>query len=342
MSTPQLFIFSFTGLALLIVHSYFKRGFRLTLNFFLFAFMAGMRKEAGTFLGPPLSSMKYPTPFIHTGSYPLLFSVFNTTIGWMLAFYLSWCISDKIVERVHYFKGKIFPVLFFCGLVIAALSYSIEATAINIGWWKWLFFDKHFAEALIGGVHLFALSAWFYFAVHFLAPFFLIECSEFRNSEWRCIFFLIPFSRTCTMIFLGSGLPRMLHEFFIFIILITLIFVKPLDFNYPPFKIKSIMSSFLRKAIENIPFFVVFIVFSVLFFLDLIKIKDPSLLISLLPLVILILLAFRQLNPLFISVLVAVILLVFGKIGLTSLVPMLAFLSLLFMGRLLEKTETQL
>jgi len=328
MTILYLSLFSFIGLILLVVHSYFKRGFRLTLSFFLFSFVVGMRKEAGTFLGPSLSNMRHPTPFIHTTNYPLLFSVLNTTIGWMLAFYLSWCIAEKIIERSTYLKGKIFPTLLFAGMVIAALSYAIEATAINIGWWKWVFFDVHLAGYLVGGVHLFALSAWFYFAVHFLAPYFLIECSPFRQASWKCIFFLIPFSRTCTMLFLGSDLPRMVHEFIIFFILMILVLVNPLHFNYPNFKERLTDRSLVCRLVDIIPYIVASIILTMLIFIDIIKIKNPYLLISLFPLVVLILLSLQKVPVRLIAFLALGIGLAFGKFGIAVCIPVLIFLGL--------------
>ncbi len=343
MNTLQLFFFSSTGLILLIIHSYHKRGFRITFNFFLFSFIAGMRKEAGTFLGTPISKMKYPTPFVHPNDYPLAFSVVNTTIGWMLAFYLSWYIAEKITDKLPYFKGKILPTLFFSGLVVAALSYAIEATAINIGWWKWVFFDKHFSDFLVGGVHLFALSAWFYFTVHFLAPFLLIECSDFRKAGWRCLFFLIPFLRTCTMIFLGSDLPRMLYEFAFFILLVALMISNPLDFNYPEFRSRIIKRRFIAKLIEALPLIVSLLILLVLIFVDLVKVGDASLLISLLPLVLLIMLSLRSLSLWLVILFMAILGLVFGKVAMPAVIPVLVFLFLSVLGKLLniqQKTAT--
>ncbi len=344
MNTLQLFFFSSTGLILLIIHSYYKRGFRLTFNFFLLSFIAGMRKEAGTFLGTPISKMKYPTPFVHPHDYPLVFSVVNTTVGWMLAFYLSWCIAEKITAKLPYFKGKILPTLFFSGLVVAALSYAIEATAINIGWWKWVFFDKHFSDYFVGGVHLFALSAWFYFAVHFLAPFLLIECSNFRKADWKCLFFLIPFLRTCTMIFLGSDLPRMLYEFIFFILLTALMISNPLDFNYPEFQARIIKRRFIVKLIRAFPLIVSLLILLVLIYVDLVKVGDGSLLISLLPLILLIMLSLRLLSPWFVALSIAILVLVFGKVAIPALIPVLVFLFLSVLGKFLnmqQKTATR-
>jgi hypothetical protein len=287
-----------------------------------------MRKEAGTFLGPALSNMRYPTPFIYTTNYPLLFSVLNTTIGWMLAFYLSWCIAEKIVERSARLQGKIFPTLLFAGMVIAALSYAIEATAINIGWWKWVFFDLHLAGYLVGGVHLFALSAWFYFALNFLTPYFLIECSRFRKTNWKCIFFLIPFSRTCTMLFLGSDLPRMTHEFGTFFILMTLVITNPLSFNYPNFKERLVGDSLVRRMVDIIPYIVMFIILAVLIFIDIIQIKNPHLLISLFPLAVFIFLSLQKIPVRLIVLFTLVIGLIFGKVGISACLPGLIFLCL--------------
>lgn len=330
MTILNLFFFTFIGLILLVIHSYFKRGFRLTLSFFLFSFIVGMRKEAGTFLGPPLSNMRHAAPFMHTTNNPLTLSVLNTTMGWMLAFYLSWCIAEKIVQRSACLKGKIFPTLLFAGMVVAALAYSIEATAINIGWWKWVFFDAHLAKYLIGGVHLFALSAWFYFSIHFLAPYFLIECSPFRQTNWKCVFLFIPFLRTCTMLFLGSGLQRMIHEFIVFFLLMALVFVSPLTFNYPSFKAKLTNDSWAHRWVNLIPYIVAAIVLLVLIFIDILQIRNLQLLISLFPLIVLILLSLQSVSVYLIVLFILVVGLAFGKVGIAPAVPVLTFLCLNF------------
>lgn len=158
MHLAVLFTFSFCGLAALIVHSYFTKGRRLTLTFFLFAFIAGMRKEAGSFLEQTVSLLD-KAPFVHSNRYPETFCVVNTVTGWALAFYLSWYLAEKITDRFVWLRKRVFPTLLVAAVAVAALAYAVEATAVNIGWWKWRFFDDKFPGFLVGGVHFFALNA---------------------------------------------------------------------------------------------------------------------------------------------------------------------------------------
>jgi len=336
MSVLELFIFAFIGLSLLIVHSYFKRGFRITLGVFLFAFIVGMKKEIGNFLGLAFSNMPSPAPFIHTTNYSLIFCVFNTAVGWMLMFYLSWCLAERIVNRVGYLKDKIFPTLLFAGIVIAAFAYAIEATAVNIGWWKWRFFDKHFAKFLVGGVHFFALSIWFHHSIHFLVPYFLIECSKFRKTDWRCIFFLIPLSRTWTILFLGSDLPLVIHQHISFFLLIILVFVRPLYFDYPEFKIKIDAHSFLYKIIEFIPFIVSLMILSVLLYVNIVKLKNGILIISLLPVIFLLLLAIKKVPLKFTALAGTLAFLFIGKTFIPAFIPVILLLGFYSLDRLVK------
>jgi len=309
------------------------------LNFFLLAFIVGLRKESGSFLQPMSVRTQYPTPFIHANDSPLLFNVINITIGWIIVFYLSWYIAENIIKKIPHVKEKIFPAALFAGVSIAAFSYAIEATAINIGWWRWMFFEKQFSGFLVGGVHFFALNAWFSFGLHFLVPFFLIECSKFRKASWKCIFFLIPFSRTCTMLFLGSHIHRSIHEFIFFLVLIILVFIQPLQFNYPQFKTRLSVHPFQRKLIEAIPLAVILMILIVLSYVDLIQIKNVYLLVSLLPFIVLVFLAFKKIPPLLILLFTAAILLSLGKAGIPACMPALAVLGLLGIGNLMASKK---
>lgn len=325
MTITQLFFFIIISLILLAAHSYFVRGGRITLTFFLFAFIAGMRKETGTFLGPSLSNMEHPTPFVHSLRQPLSLSVMNTVLGWMLVFYLAWCVAEKIVQRSRHTKDGLFPTLFFAGLTVMALSYGIEATAVNVGWWRWVFFDPFLSDFLAGGVHFFALNAWFCFAVHFLAPYFLIECSAFRHKAWKCIFFLIPFLRTTVMLFLGSHKPRELYDGAVFYSLLALLFFCPFRFEFPHFFAHRPVSRRALAFLDNTPFIVLSVIICVLLLVDIITLQNRSLLISLLPLVFLGLLAMKRI-PVWLSTACSLLApAAFGKIGIAACVPGLVF-----------------
>ncbi len=149
MSVSGLLLFLIIGITLLIFHSYFTRGFRVTFNFFLFALIAAMRKEIGTFFDSRFLVSKGSPFFFPTVNVSFGTSLSVVILGWVFVFYISWIISGKIIQRLDYFRDKIFPTVLFSGIVIASISYAVEAIGINMGWWQWRFYDPRFSIFLI-------------------------------------------------------------------------------------------------------------------------------------------------------------------------------------------------
>jgi hypothetical protein len=327
MNTPRLLVVILVSVILLIAHAYFKRGFRLTFNFFLFALIAALRKEIGTFFGSEPLMLKGSPFFFPDANLPFLISFLTVIFGWMFTFYIAWTLAEGITRKFIYFKNKIFPTLLFAGVIAASISYAVETVGVNMGWWRWKFYDDRFSNFLVGDAHFFALEAWFYFTVHFLAVYFLIECSRFKKFDWKNLFFLIYFIRTWSIVFSGgSDLPRMIEEGVMFCLLIVFSFWLPLEFKLPVLNFKKNLSVFSFKLIDSLFFLVVFNLVAVLVFLSMVKLKNMQLVISILPLITLILLALPGIKPFWVFLLCLCMVISGGNVMVPAILPVALFM----------------
>lgn len=96
------FISSSIALGLLIGHSYFFRGRRITLNFFIFAFIWAFLKN------PPQPNSYLKAYEFLSQDMPVIFFFFTETIGWIFTLYISWCIAERILQRMIFFKKEFF------------------------------------------------------------------------------------------------------------------------------------------------------------------------------------------------------------------------------------------
>ncbi len=342
MNTIGLLIVVLISVTLLIIHSYFKRGFRLTFNFFLFALIAALRKEIGTFFSSQSLMLKGSPFFFPQVNIPFLISFLTVIFGWMFTFYIAWSIAEKITKRLDYFNNKIFPTLLFAGIIAASISYAVETVGVNMGWWRWKFYDGRFSDFLVGNAHFFAIEAWFYFAIHFLAVYFLIECSKFKKFDWKCLFFLIYFIRTWSIVFSGgSDLPRIVEERIMFCLLIVLSFLLPLKFEFPVLKFSKKIPVLSYKLIDSLLFLVVFNLVAVLIFLSMVKLKNMQLVISIFPLFVLILLAIPRIKLLWL-IFFCLCLLIYGKsVMVPTIFPVVLFIIFKLFERIPKALKAQ-
>lgn len=125
-------------LALLILHSYLTRGVRITVNFFLFAFMVMFNKEV-------FGSVLYNIPkhyYFFTKDSPAIIGQLTAVIGWMITFYLSWCFSELVLLRFNNFKNRLFTTLSFSLIVTMSICFFLETFGISMGLWHWSFIHR--------------------------------------------------------------------------------------------------------------------------------------------------------------------------------------------------------
>lgn len=312
----------FVSIFIFIVHSYLSKGFRLTFNFFFFAFLVAIIKEGPMMInGSLVKNPTMPYEFLVKHS-SVMIETALAIMGWVFTFYLGWYIANRIAKRLGVWENRIFPVVFISGLVTASVGYAVEATAIGIGWWQWTISDLRLAGFLVGGVPLIVFETWMHFPTQYLLmPYSLIECSKFKKANWKVIFFLIPFvhsvSTQCRPDFI-----RNIIEQFALVVLFILAIVSPLRFDYSGVKPTTLKRNFNLKLLELLPMLVIVMLVSILGFLDLVKIHNSQLLISLLPLIFFILLAIKRVPLLWITVFSLICPLILNKQAIIAVVPL--------------------
>ncbi len=327
-------VVSFILVCLLAAHSYYKRGSRLTFNFFLFAFIVTFIKEAPGRRLDGILAQDHAAPFEFLNPYgPAIIGSLTGLVGWIFTFYLGWSIAEKIIKRVEPLSKRVFPTLLLSGLVIMSISYSVEATAVRMGWWRWKIEDLRLASFLIG-VPFMAFEAWASFSLQYLLlPYFLIECSTLNRAPWKGVFFIIPFIHNllanCQLHML-----RVFEERLIFLLLVIMSFTSSLRFDYSGIKIPrgtKISGSGWFKAI---PILVLFTMLSILVFFDITILKDYYLLITILPLLVLILLAVRTIPLHFIIIFIIVASFFAKEKVVIAVVPLAVFLIFMVFAKL--------
>ncbi|MBN2482677.1 MAG: hypothetical protein JXD21_00580 [Candidatus Omnitrophica bacterium] len=289
--------------ALLIFHCWSLRGKRITFTFFIFSFICMAWKVIGvTPKRPPnipqMASHHYQLLFFPQQA--SLLGEFIAIVGWIIVFYLSWRLAEKIIENIPYYKNRIFPVLFFSGLAAIGFSYAIEATAIAAKWWAWKYEYKEIAASsfLVGTVPFYALTAWFDTTVHLLAAYFLIECTRFRKYWWKFIFLFIP---QCSYRFEIMGL-RVYEELVMITFLSFFSFFNKLPFMYgnidlvSPVRRGKNIAGYLLKREPHMILILTASILAYVLFIDMFVIQQPVLIISKLPLGIMLLLAGKRIK----------------------------------------------
>jgi hypothetical protein len=297
MNISLLSITSFSGLVLLVIHSYFLRGPRTTFNFFFFAFLWAMRKESSLLPSETAiaGSLAPPYELVRSSGQPIFLSVFTVVIGWIFAFYLSWCLAELILRRINYYKDRLFPTLLLSALIIGSISYCMETPAIAVGWWQWRMDVPEFSIFLKGYPYV-AFSAWFFCGIYFLSAFFLIECSKFRETNWKGVFFLIPFMHVWTIYLFGNGFPRIIERTLTVSILIILAFLSRMKIEHGRMQEGTVKTVPPRMArlLHYIPVAMALFMILVALMLELVIVKDPVLIISLLPVLLFVILSIKK------------------------------------------------
>lgn len=319
----QAWLINFCGISLgaLILHSYFKRGLALTLNFFIFAVMLVFTKGGE-------HSFQFMN-FTKIQPQTMFYAAISTLI-WVVSFYLSWCMAEKIVQRAPYFNNRVFPVLLFAGIFVAFFAYALEATLTNIAESTIIANSNGFLV-----IPFYVVKKQFYFSIYFLAAYFLIACSEYKNKDWKLIFFLLPFINTWIPQFFGQGLAQFIKEMLTLATLIPLAFMCPLRFDYP--KIKPPKGKFFLNTrwVDLLPLAVAGVLVFILFVIDVIKLHDMRLVASLLPVGFFMLFTIKRISLLWIIFIACLCFLGFKELA----IPAIVFVGLLASFQLVSSSR---
>jgi len=336
---PILMSTSAIAILLLIIHSYFLRGPRVTFNFFFFAFLWAFMKEVHA----PRSPIIFPVPYEFLDlKVPMGVSQLTASIGWVFAFYLSWCLAELILKRIDYYKDRLFAVLLLSVIIIGSISYCMETPAIAVGWWKWKAVDLFLANFLILCPFL-AIFAWMSFGMHFLVAFFLIELSRYKDASWKCIFFLLPAVHIWIMRFLGGKKPVEMEGAIALFILIILAFLSRLRIEYG--RVEDALENDLSPIKNRLFSFIYWIPVAMALFMVLIALilelavaKNPVLVISLLPVLLFVVLSIKKI-PFIIPFILSAIGVVFTKLFPLTIISFFIFLFWVISKLKIKKTS---
>lgn len=192
-------IFSTLTLFLLIRHSRRTRGDSLTWNFFLFTLFLTFSKGAKTGLGQAGLNI--------TSAYKPVFLSLSGAMLVLILFYTSWCLAEAITRKSRLLKDEISATVIAAGAVCLIMAYAIGfrfswVSHGNIGLAKF-FIGYPFSTA----------QEWSYCLIHFLTAFLLINCSRYKNREWKALLFLIPLIHTWLGRFFNDPLMQFTEEY---------------------------------------------------------------------------------------------------------------------------------
>lgn len=310
-------------LILLILHSCLTRGGRITLKFFLYAFIFMSFKEivlpAIPVIWPKITSapmmLNRHYRFLITGAPDIAYRT-SVVIGWLVTFYLSWHFSEKIVSRFAGFKGRIFSILAFSLIITASICYSLENFGISMGLWSWRIYFPEF-EPFLMNCPLHAIEGWVHMSMIFLSLFFITECSRYKSAKWKplCLPFLLISFILLPFLNLGGGILRLDLAaigiiFFSFLIKLRMEcrHERPAAPRYPEY-------------INLIPLIVILSMASFMIIYELFILRHPPLVISIMPMLIVALLSVTGLPLLYIFIFSAVMLIVFGEKAAFAAIP---------------------
>lgn len=272
----------------LVLHSLKTRGRRDTAFFFLFALLFGILRG---------NTIWWITTVHFGGDFPYIFKskligVFHDSIvadmGWILCLYIGSYLAVTILERMEALKGRLFATVSLACLFNATLSYAVEATAIEMGWWGWTL-NVH--SDLLRDVPMAGIVAWFSVGFDFLVPFFLIRYYRKPGQIWPWFSLLIFPLHMLTHLSntrVSDALPIVPYNIWHWgMVLLTLFlpFVSRMRFSRPWLESHFILGGPVPRENEvRLPGFVmwlpmlgVFTVMAVLFVSDLLLVRSPDL-----------------------------------------------------------------
>jgi hypothetical protein len=155
----MVFIISvFIAFALLVIHSLIHRGIKETVIFFGFGFIFGMIRE-----------IIYRTYFKNYTVAEVPLQVLGAPIavifGWIFTFYLGYSLCEKFM--INQDESDYMRLMVLCSIFSSYICFSIETTAMYMGWWIVFFEGSNFAASDL-------LAGWFYTTLLFFSIYFML------------------------------------------------------------------------------------------------------------------------------------------------------------------------
>lgn len=100
--------------------------------------------------------------------------------GWAVVAYLAWWIGDRLAQRSR--RPSLFLAVAWGSLFLGAISWAIEAAAIGARWWHW---TVPTASRVFLNVPAIGIVDWFFVAIDFLLPFVVLTAPSMADVRWR-------------------------------------------------------------------------------------------------------------------------------------------------------------
>ncbi|MDD4894171.1 MAG: hypothetical protein PHW54_02525 [Candidatus Omnitrophica bacterium] len=324
---------------LLMAHSYIIRGARITITFFLFAFALMFYKES---IRPLLDNVSF-IQVTFPRSYELLIQnvpglVRQLTVitGWMITFYLSWCFSEQILLRFNNFKKKLFPALVFSLMATASICYCMETIGANMGWWAWKYYTPNL-ERFLMGFPIEAVTGWVHMGFFVLASFFLMECSKYKTAKWKGVFLLIYLMHLWFIPVFGF-MKYFIAMNFLIINAVFFSFFSSLRLEYPEPRFMGPNHKLLRY-INLLPLLVASLILLFVVISEIFLLKEPQLIISIIPLLTILFLSIKKIPLFFILILSASSFFIMKERAIFSLVPVIFAIMLWAIDKIYQLTR---
>ena len=263
---------------LLVLHAIRVRGGRTALLFFVPAFLFGVIRGNSV---AALAAGENNGPYIFSdAAISIGRAELPACVGWVFALYLSWCLSEALVSRIRPLAGRVFPLSAFALVAMGCFSYAVETTASGVGWWRWNIVRRT-TVFLVGGTHLFGIVEWMSVGLDFLVPFLLFRTARGWRSPlaWSSLLLYPVHWATHWRQVTAPGLPHAYEIYHAVLALSVLAF--------PLLREPRLAPAPPREAagwVRALPAAAVVGMFLVLGWADAGILRDPELLLSLLPL----------------------------------------------------------
>ena len=263
---------------LLVLHAVRVRGGRTALLFFVPAFLFGVIRGNSV---AALATGENNGPYIFSAAAVSIGRAeLPACVGWIFALYLSWWLAEAAVSRIRPLAGRVFPLSAFALVAMGCFSYAVETTASGVGWWRWNIIRRT-TVFLVGGAHLFGIVEWMSVGFDFLVPFLLFRTPRGWRSPlaWSSLLLYPVHWATHWRQVTAPGFPHAYEIYHAVIVLSVLVF--------PLLREPRLAPAPPREAVpwvRVLPAAAVIGMFLVLGWADVGILRDPELLLSILPL----------------------------------------------------------
>jgi len=151
---------------ILIIHSLIYRGLKETLIFFGYGFIFGLIREI-------IYRSFFKNYSVAEVPLQILGAPLAVIFGWLFTFYLGYSLCEKFIDPEN--EAEYMRLMVLCAIFSSYICFSIETTAMHMGWWEVFFEMSNFAASDL-------LAGWFYSALLFFSIY-IILIGKVKNKK---------------------------------------------------------------------------------------------------------------------------------------------------------------